>query len=225
MDAEENADDGKKKTKNKSNLLKDDRFSAMFSNPEFQIDTESEDYRLLNPVISKLDKAKKNKQKEMQQFKEVHDDDVDDELEGEPSDEASSSSDDEHTWTEEVKKQHRLIKKQDKQRKDQMPQFYEIKEGQDLSAKKDKSYKMKNKQMKKSLEERLQMNDSSIISESGAVGNKELTFKFKKNEKESKRQLENRLHHQERKKIRRSAGDIVKNVKQKPKYWMGKRVK
>lgn len=221
MDAEEIADDGKKKAKNKSNLLKDDRFSAMFSNPEFQIDTESEDYRLLNPVISKIDKAKKNKQRETRQFKEVNDD----ELEGEPSDEASSSSDDEHTWTEEVKKQHRLIKKQDQQKKDNMPQFYEIKEGQDLSAKKDKHFKTKNKQMKKSLEERLKLNDSSIISESGAVGNKELTFKFKKNEKESKRQLENRLHHQERKKIRRSAGDIVKDVKQKPKYWMGKRVK
>lgn len=221
MDAEEIADDGKKKAKNKSNLLKDDRFSAMFSNPEFQIDTESEDYRLLNPVISKIDKAKKNKQRETRQFEEVNDD----ELEGEPSDEASSSSDDEHTWTEEVKKQHRLIKKQDQQKKDNMPQFYEIKEGQDLSAKKDKHFKTKNKQMKKSLEERLKLNDSSIISESGAVGNKELTFKFKKNEKESKRQLENRLHHQERKKIRRSAGDIVKDVKQKPKYWMGKRVK
>lgn len=42
-------------------LLKDDRFSAMFSNPDFQIDKESEDYKLLNPVVAKLDKAKKKK--------------------------------------------------------------------------------------------------------------------------------------------------------------------
>ena len=51
-------------------LLKDDRFSAMFSNPDFQIDTESPEFKLLNPVVSKLDKAKK-KQQQMSQFKEI----------------------------------------------------------------------------------------------------------------------------------------------------------
>ena len=44
-----------------ANLLKDDRFSAMFKNPDFEVDTESQEYRLLNPVISKLDKDKKKK--------------------------------------------------------------------------------------------------------------------------------------------------------------------
>ena len=48
----------KKKT---SNLLSDDRFKSMFENPAFQVDTESEEYRLLNPLVSKLDKERKKK--------------------------------------------------------------------------------------------------------------------------------------------------------------------
>ena len=54
-------------------LLKDDRFSAMFSNPDFQIDTESPEYKLINPVVSKLDKAKK-KQDKISKFTEIVDD-------------------------------------------------------------------------------------------------------------------------------------------------------
>jgi ribosome biogenesis protein ENP2 len=57
------------------NLLKDDRFSALFTNPDFEVDTESPDYRLLNPVVSKLDKQrmKKKKQEEADmEMDEVH---------------------------------------------------------------------------------------------------------------------------------------------------------
>ena len=52
-------------------LLKDNRFSEMFSNPDFQIDTESTEYKLLNPIVAKLDKAKKKQQRS--QFTEIHD--------------------------------------------------------------------------------------------------------------------------------------------------------
>jgi ribosome biogenesis protein ENP2 len=53
-------------------LLKDNRFSDMFKNPDFQINKESEEYKLLNPVVSKLDKAKKKKQQKLEdQFNEV----------------------------------------------------------------------------------------------------------------------------------------------------------
>lgn len=57
-------------------LLKDSRFSAMFSNPDFQIDTESPEYKLLNPVVTKLEKAKKNQEKsedKMSKFTEILD--------------------------------------------------------------------------------------------------------------------------------------------------------
>lgn len=41
-------------------LLGDDRFKAMFENPEFQIDEESQEFQLLNPVITrKFEKSKK----------------------------------------------------------------------------------------------------------------------------------------------------------------------
>lgn len=50
-----------KKKQASSNLLKDERFKALFSNPEFQIDKNSEEYALLNPVVSQLDKNKAKK--------------------------------------------------------------------------------------------------------------------------------------------------------------------
>ena len=43
------------------NLLEDDRFASMFSNPDFQVDQESEEFKLLNPLISKVDKEKEKK--------------------------------------------------------------------------------------------------------------------------------------------------------------------
>uniref|UniRef100_A0A8W8K4R8 Nucleolar protein 10-like N-terminal domain-containing protein n=1 Tax=Magallana gigas TaxID=29159 RepID=A0A8W8K4R8_MAGGI len=102
------------------------------------------------------------------------------------------------------------------------PKFYEIKDGVDLDSK-DGSQK---KLAKKSLGERLQeTRDDSIVSKSGSLGSREMTFTFKKSEREVRQQQQSREHHKERKNIRRSAGDITKTLKQKPKFWLGKRVK
>ena len=49
-----------------ANLLQDDRFNKIFKDPNFQIDPESIEYRLLNPVVSKLDKEKKKREKAME---------------------------------------------------------------------------------------------------------------------------------------------------------------
>ena len=43
--------------------------------------------------------------------------------------------------------------------------------------------------------------------------------------KEMKRDTQEKEHHAERKKVRRSAHEISKQIKEKPKFWMGKRVK
>ncbi|XP_039308646.1 nucleolar protein 10-like [Solenopsis invicta] len=59
----ENANVSDKKKQASSNLLKDERFKALFSNPDFQVDKNSEEYNLLNPVISHLAKSKDKKLK------------------------------------------------------------------------------------------------------------------------------------------------------------------
>lgn len=74
--------------------MKDERFSNIFKDPAFQVDEESEEYRLLNPVVSKLGKKKKSLIRD--QFEEVEED------------ESDESSDDDREWAEEVKKQYRL---------------------------------------------------------------------------------------------------------------------
>ena len=40
-------------------LLEDNRFGALFTDERFEVDTTEETYRLLNPVVSKLDKDKR----------------------------------------------------------------------------------------------------------------------------------------------------------------------
>ena len=47
----------KKKKVEAQNVLADDRFSAMFERPEFQVDMESDEYRLINPLVSQIDQV------------------------------------------------------------------------------------------------------------------------------------------------------------------------
>lgn len=48
---------------NLPSLLKDDRFKVMFENPDFQVDEQSEEFRLLNPLVSKISEKRKRKLK------------------------------------------------------------------------------------------------------------------------------------------------------------------
>ncbi|XP_053394245.1 nucleolar protein 10-like [Mercenaria mercenaria] len=206
-------------------LLKDDRFSQMFKNPDFQIDKESEEYKLLNPVVSKLDKAKKKKQQKLEsQFEEIEDDGL-----IERGGYSDSSSDDEHTWTVEDKlkwKKHVDEQKQSMraEKMEKAPKFFALKEGVEFGKSSDE--KRIRKEKKLSLAERLAGGDDvTIVNEPGAIGNKELKFTMKKGKKELRQENEQREHNAERRKIRRSAGEITKGLKQKPKFWMGQRVK
>ena len=49
----------KKQRQVASNLLADDRFSAMFTDDRYQVDQNDEAFRLLNPVLTQLDSEKK----------------------------------------------------------------------------------------------------------------------------------------------------------------------
>lgn len=72
----ETTTDPKIKKKATPNLLKDDRFKALFENPDYQVDVNSEEYALLNPVISQMGKIKKQKARKVQ-VEENNDDDGD----------------------------------------------------------------------------------------------------------------------------------------------------
>lgn len=73
-------------------------------------------------------------------------------MEGRGSDEESSSSDDERTWTQEVKAQHRKLQREKRLRERQemqeariKPKFYEMKEAEEI---KSVHNKQKRKEMK-----------------------------------------------------------------------------
>lgn len=51
-----------------TSILSDDRFKVMFENPDYQVDEESEEYRLLNPLVSKVSQKRKKKLKMLAQL-------------------------------------------------------------------------------------------------------------------------------------------------------------
>ncbi|TKC53253.1 hypothetical protein EI555_006786, partial [Monodon monoceros] len=208
----------KKKVKSLPNILTDDRFKVMFENPDFQVDEESEEFRLLNPLVSKISEKRKKKLRLLEQ-QELHEKEEEEEPEGKPSDaESSESSDDDKDWVAEVRRQRRLlqqeekVKRQERLREDQQtvlkPQFYEIKAGEEFRSFRDSATKQK--LMNKTLEDRLKLeakNGTLCVSDT-TVGSKQLTFTLKKSEQQKQQQEAAKRHRQERKTLRRSAGRL-----------------
>ncbi|OAD57878.1 Nucleolar protein 10 [Eufriesea mexicana] len=220
MDNETNV----KKRKKNSSLLTDERFKQLFINPDFQVDKNSEEYSLLNPVISQLskDKAKKLKAKiiEEEMKERMETDHAENERHDNSSDESfihdDSSSEDEKLWVKEVKKQYRLIKKNEKQMQENnqsiesnnehvenQPQLYEIKDNVEFKDAKP----ITKKRNKATLEERLrshETNDKIFNSR----GNREMTFVIEKNKKAGRRKLYAKRHEKEYKQLLRPAGNL-----------------
>ncbi|XP_018415060.1 PREDICTED: nucleolar protein 10 isoform X2 [Nanorana parkeri] len=219
----------KKKQKQMPNILSDDRFKAMFENPDFQVDEKSDEFRLLNPLVSKMSQKRKKKLKAMAELQ-TKDQEEEEEPEGKPSDaESSESSDDEKAWVEEVRKQRKLIrqegkaKRQEREKEDKQttlkPQFYEIKAGEEFRSFQDAAKKQK--LMSKTLEDRLKVEEKlgALNVADAAVGSKQLTFTLKKSEQQKKRQEAEKQHKEERKKLRRAAGHLRgKPAKGRPFY-------
>ncbi|XP_022369260.1 nucleolar protein 10 isoform X3 [Enhydra lutris kenyoni] len=208
----------KKKVKSLPNILTDDRFKVMFENPDFQVDEESEEFRLLNPLVSKISEKRKKKLRLLEQ-QELREQEEEEEPEGKPSDaESSESSDDEKDWVEEVRKQRRLlqqeekVKRQERLREDQQtvlkPQFYEIKAGEEFRSFKDSATKQK--LLNKTLEDRLKLEakNGTLSVADTTVGSKQLTFTLKRSEQQKKQQEAEKLHRQERRTLRRSASHL-----------------
>uniref|UniRef100_A0A7N9AKC1 Nucleolar protein 10 n=1 Tax=Mastacembelus armatus TaxID=205130 RepID=A0A7N9AKC1_9TELE len=199
-------------------ILGDDRFKVMFENPDYQVDEQSEEFRLLNPIVSKVGQKRKKKLRLLAQQYEHAVAEDEEEPEGRASSE-EESSDDDKSWVEEVREQRRLLRQEgrDRQRQERKeadrntvlhPQFYQIKAGEEFRSFKDMVRKQK--LQKASLEDRLKLEELSEASNMAdtAVGSKQLTFTLKKSEKQKKQQEAEREHHEERKKLRRSAGHL-----------------
>ncbi|TKS86176.1 Nucleolar protein 10 [Collichthys lucidus] len=226
----------KKKGKALPTILGDDRFKVMFENPDYQVDEQSEEFRLLNPIVSKVGQKRKKKLRLLAQQTAASQQAAEDEEE--PEGRASSeeeSSDDDKSWVEEVREQRRLLRQEgrDRRRQDRkeadrntvllereqssnmaegkktnQPQFYQIKAGEEFRSFNDMARKQK--LQKASLEDRLKLEEHSGTSNMAdtAVGSKQLTFSLKKSEQQQKQQQAEREHHEERKKLRRSAGHL-----------------
>ncbi|XP_011502950.1 PREDICTED: nucleolar protein 10 [Ceratosolen solmsi marchali] len=217
-------ENSKKKKKAMPNLLEDNRFKALFVNPDFQIDINSEEYALLNPVISQMDKTKKQGiSKARHNENNIMDNHNTENLHSEDEDMADSSSEDEKPWVKEVQKQYKLVKENEKlfeieekrntknpakQLSNKKSKFYEIKNDVD-----DNTYKYMKKRIKTSLGDRLQKTESNVMNVSGSRGNKEITFTMSK--KKFNRKENQGKGRQEFKHLLRPARNIEKGRKVK----------
>lgn len=206
----------KSSKKKKPDLLGDDRFKDIFSNPDFQIDEQSEEYRLLHPVVNKLDKrltqktsqSKSNYGEEFDQVKSGSD--VSDSNHS-GSDSESESSDDNHNWTKEVKQTYRQMKTEqslkERESRSSLSKFYKLKNDKTFTTINDINSNKKTKSSSKvSLEERLNKMESSGKSSEGvgSFGNRVMTFQLK-DKKANRNKDEMKKHLMERKRVARKA--------------------
>lgn len=118
-------DPSAKTKKSTTSLLSDDRFKDLFDNPEFEVDKNAMEYKMLTPVLSRLDKSKIKKLKQQEVKSQIDEDDdggksTDEDLfEGEDDNDddvddrdASSDDEDERAVVKEMKKQYKQIRKE-----------------------------------------------------------------------------------------------------------------
>uniref|UniRef100_A0A4W5PUG7 Nucleolar protein 10 n=1 Tax=Hucho hucho TaxID=62062 RepID=A0A4W5PUG7_9TELE len=188
-------------------ILSDERFQVMFENPDYQVEEQSEEFCLLNPIVSKV--GQKRRRKKLRLLTEA------DQEEEEPEGCGSSdeSSDDDKSWVDEVREQRRLIYEEGRDRRrlerkqqdcnttlldqdstqnqaqgrkpGQKPRFFQIKAGEEFRSFVDVARKQK--LQKASLEERLKLEERSgtVNVADTAVGSKQLTYTLKKVSHES----------------------------------------
>ncbi|XP_055624870.1 nucleolar protein 10 [Toxorhynchites rutilus septentrionalis] len=195
-------------------LLKDDRFKGMFENPDFAVDKTAQEYRLLNPVLTRLDKTKAKKLKAQQEAAEAaavkqkegeEEGSTDDDLFSEKED----SSDDEQVWTKEVKREYNQIQRETKRAlleeddEDEGDVEYDGSSVQ-VQEKEDFNISQNNRKISKAgLGKRLAASKPVQVKTIGGLGNCQMTFSTerKKNNYDRKRQMELKKHREERKRV------------------------
>jgi len=242
---------GDKKRAKKGELLEDDRFGALFTDERFEVDTNEETYRLLNPVVSKLDKDKRKEFDAKYGVRESGsegegENSEDDELMKESEDDRDEeSSDDDQEWTKQMKKEHKNIqsekaeekklkrmKKQEQrlknisnlEAKSQQHILEEVKAGSEFQNVSEKKSKSKSKKSKLSLEERLETETFDPSSMKRMESGHVMTFTPEKSQQSVRQEEKEKEHRRERLAVRRSAKALKKD-RVAPKFWLGKRVK
>ena len=186
------------------NLLTDDRFGTLFTNPDFEIDEEDEDFKLRNPSgvaatnrrKDNMDSDEESEAEELQPSQEVIDDDRSENSEGSYSD----SEDDGLAGGKVRGEAYGDMKKQTKkQRKGTTPKLQEFEGQSDLF---DKSRKSKLQKMHQPISDRLaEQSEKPVVRISG--GNKEASFIPK-----DKRKKQNNGGEERGKRHRRSMNDL-----------------
>jgi len=222
---DENLAKDRKRIRASAGILEDKRFSELFTDKNFEINPDSEEFRLLNPVVQK------NNEKRLKRKAVVVDSDQGGSADEPASDESgadASSSDDEHQWKQQVKEQYKKVNREKKARERldkvssaKQPKFFEIKEGLEFfsgSRKKTEEAVRGEKMKKLPLAERLKYarapaSDEAMVARSDVHGNKQMTFTSRKDQREKETERKALEHHMERKALRRSAGKITKTFK------------
>merc|ERR1712080_799272 len=206
-------------------------------------------YRLLNPVVSKLDNQRKKEVRKSLAAEEVEESEEEKVRESGESD-LEDSSDDDQEWTKQVKKEHKVIQKERDTAKDiaraeakerklkrkfnigvqreeggeqlRKLKFSEVKSDNEFSEFSDKKEKKK-KLSKVSLEDRLASQEQLgeiVKTETGHT----MTFQAEKPRGERRKEEEDRKHREKRRMVRRPAKSLKKD-QLPPQFWGGKRVR
>ena len=211
---EDEAEEPRKRSKKKkareamaASLLKDERFKGMFEDENFEIDTEEDAFRLINPVVAKMKEAKAAKNKKTTESdedsesgdEEVVDPSLNERDEGSESDSVYDSDGDEAL----VEKQVSVPRKQKKKQKGESTKpIVSLKEVADIQSSKRSK---KDRMSLGSRLDRLQEDESSRVLKRHAEGSHSMTFRKSRNKKEMMLKKKNEEHMEERRKVGRSA--------------------
>jgi len=239
-----------KKKAAKGELLADARFGALFEDSRFEVDTTEEAFRLINPVVSKMDKDKRaefDRKFGVKEQEEGMEHGSDDDVMKESEEEEEESSDDEERQelAKELKKVHKniaaekveerklnKIKKQDEKLKNisklaekaKLHVLEEVKSGSEFQNVSEKKSKKKSKKSKQSLEERLEEAGEGEGRMRRTEGGHTMTFQQERSRQAVREEEREKEHRAERLAVRRSAKSLKKD-RVAPKFWLGKRVK
>lgn len=187
-----------KRSKEAASILNDERFKPLFENPDFEVDPQSEEYRLLTPVLKR--RSEKIEKEEFQSF--VEEDESNKESSDDFEDNEDESNVQEHELPVPIKKK---IKSSRKKRTDsyytstdnKQTKVYQLTSGQNLTQINAEEEKMLfGDRLKNSVEEAVEVLP---------FGNRSYSFVSSEGKGDNKRKRDLEKHQKERKKLIRPA--------------------